>query len=259
MVKVALVIGINYYTSHESKRLGGCVYDANRIVKTLENHLGFSNEHIHVLTDENETQTMKQEIKNSMDKVKSKVTRTSDELWIYYSGHGNAIFDNNKDENDGKDSVILPSDYVENGYISDDYIHEWLYDIPCKTLLLFDSCHSGTIGDLPWKFMYREPDDLYIEKENTIQLNNPFLFTLSSSLDEQTSWETYNEYMKQAYGEFTNSILAILENNQYKIHIMKLYELISKEFHKRQFGKHKVSQTPLLCCSTRIPDWTIQK
>jgi hypothetical protein len=259
MVKVALVIGINYINSHESKRLRGCIYDANRIAKLLENHLGFSNDQIHILSDENENQTIKQEIKNSMDKVKSKVTRTSDELWLYYSGHGNAIFDKNNDENDGKDSVILPSDYIENGYISDDYIHEWMKDLSCKTLLIFDSCHSGTIGDLPWKFTYREPNDMYIEKENPTQLNNSFLFTLSSSSDDQTSWETYNKGMKQSYGEFTNSFIAILENHQYKIHIVTLYALISKEFHVRQFGKHKVSQTPLLCCSTRIPDWTIEK
>jgi len=28
-----------------------------------------------------------------MDDVKTITTRTSDELWIYYSGHGNAIFE----------------------------------------------------------------------------------------------------------------------------------------------------------------------
>ena len=81
--------------------------------------------------------------------------RTSDELWIYYSGHGNTVIDKNGDENDGKDSVILPSDYMENGYISDDDLYEWLHDIQCKILMIFDSCHSGTIADLPWKFTYR--------------------------------------------------------------------------------------------------------
>ena len=259
MVKVALVIGINYSGLHESKRLNGCIYDAKRIVKMLEKSLGFSNDYIYLLTDENENQTTIDRIKKVMDDVKTITTRTSDELWVYYSGHGNSVFDENGDENDGKDSVILPSDYMENGYLSDDYIHEWIRDIPCKTLLVFDSCHSGTIGDLPWKFTYREPNDLLIEKENPVQLDNSFLFTLSSSLDSQNSWETYNKLLKIAYGEFTSSFLRILENHQYRIHIMKLYEIISSEFHAKRFGKEQVIQNPLLGCSVRIPDWIIEK
>jgi len=63
MVKAALVIGINYSGLHESKRLNGCVYDAKLIVKVLENSLWFSNDHIYLLTDENENQTMITEIK----------------------------------------------------------------------------------------------------------------------------------------------------------------------------------------------------
>lgn len=259
MVKFAVVIGINYNFIHESKRLTGCIYDAMRIKNMLINSLGFSSEHIYILVDEKENATTHYEIKKILETLKNKSLRTSDELWIYYSGHGNSVIDTNGDENDGKDSVILPSDYMENGYISDDDLYEWLSDIQCKIILIFDSCHSGTIADLPWKFTYREPNDILIERERDIEMENKYVFTLSGSTDPQNSWEIYDKITKQSYGEFTNTFLYVLENNNYNISIMKLYEQISRPFLTKQFGEQQVIQTPLLCSSSRIPDWTIQK
>jgi hypothetical protein len=259
MVKFAFVIGINYNFIHESKRLAGCIHDAMRIKNMLVNSLGFSDEHIYILTDENENVTSHREIKKILESLKNKSLRTSDELWIYYSGHGNSVIDTNGDENDGKDSVILPSDYMENGYISDDDLHEWSRDIQCKILMIFDSCHSGTIADLPWKFTYREPSDVLIERERDIEIKNKHIFTLSGSTDAQKSWEIYNKSIKQSYGEFTNTFLRVLENNNYNISIMKLYEQISQPFLTKQFGEQQVIQTPLLSSSSRIPDWIIQK
>lgn len=259
MIKFAFVIGINYNFIHESKRLAGCIHDAMRIKNMLVNSLGFSSDHVYILTDENENVTTHCEIKKILESLKNKSLRTSDELWIYYSGHGNSVIDKNDDENDGKDSVILPSDYMENGYISDDDLHEWLRDIQCKIVMIFDSCHSGTIADLPWKFTYREPNDVLIERERDIEMKNKHIFTLSGSTDAQKSWEIYNKSIKQSYGEFTNTFLHVLENNHYNISIMKLYEQISRLFLTKQFGEQQVIQTPLLCSSSRIPDLTIQK
>lgn len=259
MAKFAFVIGINYNFINESKRLSGCIYDAMRIKNMLVNSLGFSSDHIYMLVDEKENATTHYEIKKILETLKNKSLRTSDELWIYYSGHGNSVMDTNGDENDGKDSVILPSDYMENGYISDDDLYEWLRDIQCKIIMIFDSCHSGTIADLPWKFIYREPNDILIEKERDIEMENKYVFTLSGSTDPQNSWEIYDESIKQSYGEFTNIFLLVLENNNHNISIMKLYEQISQHFLYKLFGEQQVIQTPLLCSSSRIPDWKIQK
>lgn len=259
MAKFAFVIGINYNFIDESKRLSGCIYDAMRIKNMLVNSLGFSSDHIYMLVDEKENATTHYEIKKILETLKNKSLRTSDELWIYYSGHGNSVMDTNGDENDGKDSVILPSDYMENGYISDDDLYEWLRDIQCKIIMIFDSCHSGTIADLPWKFIYREPNDILIEKERDIEMENKYVFTLSGSTDPQNSWEIYDESIKQSYGEFTNIFLLVLENNNHNISIMKLYEQISQHFLYKLFGEQQVIQTPLLCSSSRIPDWKIQK
>ena len=259
MTKFAFVIGINYNFIHESKRLTGCIHDAMRIKNMLVNSLGFSDEHIYILTDEKEDATSHLNITTTLESLKNMTLRTYDELWIYYSGHGNAISDTNGDENDGKDSVILPSDYMKHGYISDDDLYNWLQGIQCKTIMIFDSCHSGTIADLPWKFTYREPSNMLIEKERDVELKNKYIFTLSGSTDTQKSWEIYNKSSNQSYGEFTNAFLRVLENNQFDISIMKLYEQISQHFLTKQFGEQEVNQTPLLCSSSRIPDWVIKK
>lgn len=260
MVKIALIIGINYSKLDISVQLNGCIYDARRIYKTLLDHLGFSTDTIYMLTDDNEEQQpTKQRIWDVLEKVKKETTKPEDELWIYYSGHGNTIFDTNGDEKYGRDSVILPMDYLKQGYISDDEIHVWLRSIQCKVCMIFDSCHSGTITDLPWNFTYREPGEVLIEKVSEIEMDNQQIYTLSSSSDSQLSWEVYNQKQKQSYGDFTNTLLRILEETKYNITIMKLFERLSVEFHTKQFGETKAIQTPTLSSSSRIPDWRIQK
>jgi|UniRef100_A0A6C0IKY8 hypothetical protein len=259
MVKVAVIIGVNYSKLDKSIQLNGCIYDARRIYETLLTRLGFSRNTIYMLTDDNEEQQpTKERIWNVLEKAKKEVTRTEDELWIYYSGHGNTIFDINGDEKYGRDSVILPMDYLKQGYIGDDEIHAWLHNIQCRVCMIFDSCHSGTITDLPWNFTYREPGEVLIEKVRDIEMENPHVYTLSSSLDSQTSWEVYNRKQKQSYGEFTNTLLGILDETQYNISIMKLFERLGIEFHTKQFGETGKKQTPTLSSSSRIPDWKIQ-
>lgn len=258
MVKVALIIGINYTYRDKKTQLSGCIYDAHRIRNMVIRNLGFSEEDVYLLTDEYEDRVTKQSILDTIENLKSLQLRTEDELLLYYSGHGNSVMDTNGDEKYGKDSVILPSDYIENGYISDDDIHIWLQDTSCKTLLLFDSCHSGTIGDLPWTFVYQEPNELNIEKVREVNMKNTHIYALSSSLDTQTSWEVYNKQLKESYGVFTNMFLYILESHQYDVPILKLFEQISKLLYQKH-SKSKTKQTPILSSSSRIPEWRITK
>ena len=98
-----------------------------------------------------------------------------------------------------------------------------------------------------------------IEKVREIEMDNQQIYTLSSSSDSQLSWEVYNQKQKQSYGDFTNTLLRILEETKNNITIMKLFERLSVEFHTKQFGETKAIQTPTLSSSSRIPDWRIQK
>lgn len=89
----------------------------------------------------------------------------NDSLFLHYSGHGGQTPDLDGDEDDGYDEVIYPVDFQQTGHIVDDEIH----DIVVRPLLpgvrltaLFDSCHSGTVLDLPYlystKGVLKEPN-----------------------------------------------------------------------------------------------------
>ncbi|CCO27595.1 hypothetical protein BN14_01580 [Rhizoctonia solani AG-1 IB] len=71
------------------------------------------------------------------------------------------------------DESICPTDYETAGVLVDDELH----DILVKPLpegagltALFDSCHSGSVLDLPWTYetsgAIKEPDDLQGEAED---------------------------------------------------------------------------------------------
>ena len=85
--------------------------------------------------------------------------QSGDSLFIHYSGHGGYRRAIGKlSESDGYDETIYPVDYQLMGPVVDDD----LCSILVKNLkpgvqltALFDSCHSGTVLDLP--FMY-DPD-----------------------------------------------------------------------------------------------------
>ncbi|CAG8482681.1 6340_t:CDS:2 [Diversispora eburnea] len=70
------------------------------------------------------------------------------------SGHGGQQMDPDNDEDDGYDETIMPLDFQTNGQIVDDVeMHHMMVDpLPAGVALtaIFDSCHSGTVLDLPY-------------------------------------------------------------------------------------------------------------
>lgn len=75
-----------------------------------------------------------------------------DSLVFYFAGHGLRQRDLNGDEIDGFDESICPVDFESNGRVLDNYINEVIVRplIPDVRLhAIVDSCHSGTILDLP--------------------------------------------------------------------------------------------------------------
>jgi len=77
----------------------------------------------------------------------------NDSLFFHYSGHGGQTEDLDGDEADGFDEVIYPVDYDTNGHIVDDLMHSIMVKpLPpgCRLTAIFDSCHSGSVLDLPY-------------------------------------------------------------------------------------------------------------
>ncbi|KAK0217010.1 peptidase C14, caspase domain-containing protein [Armillaria fumosa] len=98
-----------------------------------------------MLTDETDNKPTKDNILNALSSL-VKGAQTNDSLFLHYSGHGGQVPDKNGDEDDGEDE--------DSSLITDDEIHKILQSLPpgCRLTALFDSCHSGTVLDLPYSY-----------------------------------------------------------------------------------------------------------
>ena len=117
----AVLFGINYIKT-PSARLKGCVNDVNNMAHYLSNKEEY--DIVKVYTDEkNEYKTRANAIINTVYKLAIDSHRYKlKRVWIHFSGHGCGIMDRNKDESDGRDECIVPSDFKRSGVITDDLI-----------------------------------------------------------------------------------------------------------------------------------------
>lgn len=161
----ALLIGINYTGSRN--RLRGCINDVRNVKAFLERN-GYREQDMVILTDEPQRgpkcQPTRDNILRGFQWLVSGA-RTNDSLFLHYSGHGGQTEDKDGDEEDGYDEVIYPVDHQRAGHIVDDQIHAMIVRplMPgVRLTALFDSCHSGTVLDLPYvystKGMLKEPN-----------------------------------------------------------------------------------------------------
>lgn len=70
-------------------------------------------------------------------------------------GHGGQTKDLDGDEDDGYDEVIYPVDFKQRGHIVDDQIHAICVaslQPGVRLTSIFDSCHSGSVLDLPYVY-----------------------------------------------------------------------------------------------------------
>lgn len=160
----ALLIGINYIGQKNALR--GCINDVQNVRNFLLQH-GYQQDDMVILTDDQQNPRSIPTRDNILRAMRWLVegAQTNDSLFLHYSGHGGQTEDTNGDEEDGSDEVIYPVDYQRTSHIVDDEIH----DIVVRPLMpgvrltaLFDSCHSGTVLDLPYvystKGVLKEPN-----------------------------------------------------------------------------------------------------
>jgi len=151
--KKALFVGINYFKT--KAELNGCINDVKNVSELVCARFGFKN--CLYLTDENPDPLMKPTYNNIINGMKWLVrgAKSGDSLFFHYSGHGGTATDAENDEIDSFDETILPVDYSYSGQIVDDVIYENLVEpLPegCRLTAIFDSCHSGTVMDLPYTY-----------------------------------------------------------------------------------------------------------
>jgi len=245
-MKKALLIGINYINSNV--RLYGCIGDVVNMNTVLTNT--FLYDDVKILRDDINTTTNKPTRNNILTSLRELVASSANcsEIWIHYSGHGARIRDLNGDEVSGQDSVIVPVDFATAGFIVDDDLYAIIRNSKCRTIILMDSCNSGTVIDLPWSFNYINPLKYNVSVNNKYALSNPEIYMFSGCKDNQTSADTYSVVLNQAVGAFTDSFLTCLKNANYQISLLLLYRNVCRLLQQNGF-----TQIPVYSSSVSNP------
>ena len=202
--KNALVIGINY-TGTENQ-LNGCINDANNINDLL---LSAGFKYISVLTDNSSKTPTRDNIINEFINLLSN-SNSGDTLFLFYSGHGSYMNDNNGNEITKYDQLILPCDL---NWIVDDELKNIIQTNlkPNVNLIsLFDSCFSESVLDL--RFQYQ--DSLFNNNDNENEREsetNGNVIMISGCSDIQTSEDAVINNINQ--GALTWAFLQIFNSN----------------------------------------------
>jgi len=165
----AVLIGINY--KGQKGQLSGCHNDVHNVTQYLKEVQGFKDENITILMDDGMHKPPTKSAIISAFKRLVKQTKEGDVVFCHYSGHGGRLPDDNGDEDDGYDETLIPLDFQKSGHIRDDDLLKILiHPMPAKVTMtcLMDSCHSGTVLDLPYRFV---GDGDHVEMEMNDRVN----------------------------------------------------------------------------------------
>ncbi|MEO5741890.1 MAG: caspase family protein [Vicinamibacterales bacterium] len=142
MAKRALLIGINKYQIPGAD-LRGCVNDVKDLSAALVEFYGFKKSDIKTLVDGAATQKAMQDGIASLLRGAKK----GDVLVLHYSGHGSNVPDDaNRDEADGRDEILCPTDLNWDKPLRDDWLRTTFDKLPAGVSFttIMDCCHSGT-------------------------------------------------------------------------------------------------------------------
>lgn len=252
-MKIALLIGINY-TSEPEATLQGCINDIKNMSTILISKYGYDASNITMLRDDDPTKmpTRSAMLSALNDLVIASQSTLCTEVWIHYSGHGSLVKDTNGDEATGLDSIIIPVDYKTAGMIVDDLIFQYISQIKCPTMIMMDSCHSGTVCDLEWSFEYLNGTRFRRTRNssNIKMIQNPNIVMISGCKDSGTSADIYDPEDKQPEGAFTDAFLRALKQNYYKGPIWNVYRDTCIGLNKNGY-----TQKPMFSGSSSNMNW----
>jgi hypothetical protein len=248
----ALLFGLNYAT-HAEGRLSGCINDVRNVAAFLAAAKpGIAVRQLDdVATPAACTRAgILHELNALVDAVNA--DRECEYVWIHYSGHGSYVRDVSRDEADGKDECLVPLDYQTAGMITDDTITSILGRFArksTKVVCIMDSCHSGTVCDL--KYRWLSSTTATIDNIETRDITARVIL-LSGCLDAQTSadafgvLETTVSGVREAGGALTGCLLNVLEK-QRKTDAFDVQRAVTTQLTAAGF-----SQRPLLTSSFNL-------
>jgi len=235
--KKALLIGINYdKDNNKNDDLNGCVNDLNNIKDFLTRKCNFKEEQIITLYNENATKyNIEMETLRLADYTHH---NPNSEVWFSYSGHGSTI--PSYFESDYKSEVICPSDYMDNGIITDTWLKTnfvKLLEKSTNAFVLMDCCNSGSNLNLPYREMRKD----VCSNDNGYSLNEIDklcnIVKISGCEDDQTSADYFDRKDNEFQGALTNSFLLISNNVLNKsvntLYLNTLLNLKSRGFTQR--------------------------
>jgi hypothetical protein len=247
MVKKALFIGINYYAT-PSSRLNGCIDDILNMRGLLIDAYRYETSNMILLRDDTTDPSilpMKRNILNALNVLIANSDNNS-EFWFHYSGHGAQL------PNAGKDSIIVPSDYLDAGVIADHELYAIFKNAKCRCFLLFDSCNSGNIVELPWKYEYKSPTQIVKTNQNNLHiLANTEIYSFAGCKDNQTCGDIYSVDQAEYVGVFTDAFITCLRKNKHEVDLLKLYRDICI-----YLDENKRTQIPIFASSMEDPSYS---
>lgn len=152
--KKALCVGINKFQNlPQGNWLKGCVNDTADMISVLKKYMGFTDNDIVLLVDEQATK--KNIMENLTEMVNGAKAGKYKNLVFSFSSHGTQAPDTDGDETDMKDEAFCPTDLAvalkgdvwdPDHVILDDELYSLFIQLPENASIecYFDTCHSGT-------------------------------------------------------------------------------------------------------------------
>ena len=212
----ALLFGLNY-TTDAANKLSGCINDVNNVAAFLQTTR--PDIAVQVFTDVDSYASctragILRALAGLVDAVNS--NPSCDFVWIHYSGHGASVRDTSGDEADGCDECLVPVDFRTAGFITDDELQTILarFSRPTtKVVCIMDSCHSGTVCDL--KYRWVSPTSAVLDAARAGRMTAKVVL-LSGCMDAQTSADAFGilqapvSQRPEAGGAMTGCLLNVL-------------------------------------------------
>ena len=210
----AVVIGIEYTRyarTGRAERLPGCHRDTDTAQTILNQYFGFQRgvDSVQVLRDDT-TRSTRDAPHPTLYNIKRALTKavrfaqehkdTVEDVVVFYSGHGTSTRDHSRDEEDGLDEALVPSDYLDKGLLRDDQLLEIFKDVPAtvRVRCVLDCCHSGTGVD-------------FGSEGARTSLQTQDALSLSGCRDDQTSASAYDlENRRKWQGAMTWALHKVL-------------------------------------------------
>jgi len=227
-MKKALLIGINYKSIPDISS-NGCIDDIVNMRNVLIDAYDYQTENIVLLRDDIQDRRFLPTYNNIISQLNAlaKESESLDEIWVHYSGHGSQVKNKilSMDGNPNPlDSILVPLDYQQNKVILEDDLIAIIKNIKCRTIMVFDCCHSGgSICELPYSIEYLSPTSYKNKKNNNVVLTNPNIFVFSGCRENQTCADTYSILFADAVGAFTYAFIECLRKSRHNTSLILLY------------------------------------